>query len=160
MGANYQVIIVKEAQDLSDLTKPVNFKLIESYLNNPQSSTILAFAYKNEVLDKRTAIGKLINEKTISVTCSKIYDNKLPQWINNYITEKNLRIDIKATLLLQQYIGANLTLLASEIDKICINVPVNTVITDDHVQEYVGINKKYNVFELQNAIAEKQFHAV
>jgi DNA polymerase-3 subunit delta len=158
MGADYQIVIVKEAQELSDLAKTSSLKIIESYLKSPQSSTILAFAYKNGSLDNRTAIGKLFSEKTTLVNCSKIYDNQVPRWIEGYVNQKNLTIDTKAVILLHQYVGSNLSLLASEIDKICINLS-GTCIKDIHVSDYIGISRKYNIFELQNSLASKDFHS-
>ncbi len=66
MMANYQVIIVKEAQDLKDLMPSGKEKkkdeekepLLVSYLNNPQKTTVLVFCYKYKTLDKRTCLPK------------------------------------------------------------------------------------------------------
>lgn len=158
MGAEYQVVIVKEAQELSDFTKSSSFHIIDSYVQSPQTSTILVFAYKNGSLDKRTAIEKLFSEKVVVVNCPKVYDNQVSKWIQDYVSQKKLTMDIKASMLLHQYVGTNLALLAGEIDKICINLSTETCINDTHVSDYIGISRKYNVFELQNYLATRDFH--
>jgi len=48
MMADRQVIIVKEAQDLSR-----TIDKLEAYAENPQITTVLVFAYKYKTLDKR-----------------------------------------------------------------------------------------------------------
>ena len=54
MMADKQVVIVKEAQDLSK-----TIDKLESYLENPQPTTVLVFAYKYKTLDKRKKVTKL-----------------------------------------------------------------------------------------------------
>lgn len=48
MMAEYQVVIVKEAQELSR-----NIDKLEAYAENPQPTTILVFCYKYKTIDKR-----------------------------------------------------------------------------------------------------------
>lgn len=159
MDAEYQVVIIKEAQDLSSLNKQSNIEIVERYLKSPQERTILVFVYKEGTLDKRTKLSKIFHDHAVVVNSPKVYDDKISGWIEEYVLEKKLTIDPKAVLLLQQYVGTNLSLLANEINKISINLQSNACITDAEVSEYVGINRSYNVFELQNALARKDLHA-
>jgi DNA polymerase III subunit delta len=154
MGAR-KVVIVKEAQEISDFGKENAEKLLEAYLKSPSASTILVFAYKYKNLDKRKKSTKLLTEHTVFVESKKIYDNQLPEWIRNYVATQEYKIDEKATQLIADAIGLDLSRIANEISKLAINVPKGTAITPEIVQQYIGISKEYNVFELVKAIQYK-----
>ncbi len=57
--------------------------------------------------------------------------------------------------MLSEYLGSDLAKVANEIDKLALSLPTGTEITPAIIQENIGISKDYNVFELQNAIIEK-----
>lgn len=153
MFSERQVVMIKEAQDISDLTKDTTEKFLMAYLENPLPTTILVFCHKYKKLDARKKITKHLMKHAVFVESSKIYDNKLPEWITNYVREKNYKIDPKAIVLLAESIGVDLSRMANEIDKLLINVKdSSTLITEDLIEKYVGVSKEYNVFELQKAI--------
>lgn len=155
MMGQRQVIIVKEAQELADLKKKDgDMAVFEHYLQSPQPSTVLVFGHKHKKLDKRKKISKSLEKYAVFLDSAKIYENKVPEWIDQYVKGRQHRINRQATLLLTEYIGNNLERLSNEINKILINFKEPTEITEAHVQEYVGINKDYNIFELQKAIVQ------
>jgi DNA polymerase-3 subunit delta len=149
MMAEYQVVIVKEAQDVRDLDQ------LQSYIENPLTSTILVLCYKHKKFDKRKVLAKTIQKNGVFFESQRIYENRIPEWIKNYLSGMGYHITPKATLLLSQYLGANLSRITNEIGKLTINLDNRTEITDKHIDEYIGINKDYNVFELQNALGRK-----
>lgn len=153
MMAERQVVIVKEAQEITDLNKEEGQRLLESYIKNPLPSTILVFAHKHKTLDGRKSLSKAFSSGAVMITTKKIYDNKVPEWVTNYVKNKGYTIDAKATQMLADFIGNNLGRLANEIDKIIINLKGNTAIDAGIVQQFVGISKEYNTFELQKALA-------
>jgi len=153
MMGSRQVIIVKEAQNLGEFTESnFDFSLLENYLQSPQASTVLVFCYKHKKLDKRKKIFKSLQQHTILLESNKIYENKIPDWITQYVKSKNHSINRQALMLLTEYIGNNLERLSNEIDKVLVNFTKPSEITEALIQEYVGINKDYNIFELQDAI--------
>jgi DNA polymerase-3 subunit delta len=155
MMGQRQVIIVKEAQNLSEFTQSeFDFNLFENYLQNPQASTVLVFCYKHKKLDKRKKIVKSLLQHTVLLESNKIYENKVPDWIQQYVKSKGHSINRQALMLLTEYIGNNLERLSNEIDKVLVNFKEPSEINEILVQEYVGINKDFNIFELQNAIIE------
>lgn len=167
MMSEHQVIIVKEAQNIRDLVAKEKegekqkdkekAKLpFESYLENPQKSTILVICYKYKTIDKRTSIAKFIEKNAVLFDSKKIYDNQVPAWINNYLKGKEFTIGPKASALLTEYLGTNLSKVSNELDKLIINLPPKSEITIDHIETNIGISKDYNVFELQNAIGKKE----
>lgn len=168
MMANYQVIIVKEAQALknSELLFSASKgpkdtqdeKLVEaflSYIKNPLKSTILVFNYKYKKLDRRTAIAKAMDEKGVCFESPKLYDNKIPGWIEEYLSESDYSITPQASAMLAEYLGADLGKIANELTKLTIALPSKTKITPELIEKNIGISKDYNVFELLNALGEK-----
>jgi DNA polymerase-3 subunit delta len=155
MMGQRQVIIVKEAQELAELKKKdADLAVFENYLQNPQPSTVLVFGHKHKKLDKRKKITKSLTQHAVFLESSKIYENKVPEWIEQFVKGKNHKINRQATMLLTEYIGNNLERLSNEINKILINFKEPVEINEKHVQEYVGINKDYNIFELQKAVVQ------
>ena len=103
MMAGHQLVIVREAQDLSR-----SIEKFENYALQPQPTTILVICYKNKNLDKRKKLYKSILKVGLVLETKKLYDNKLPLWIENQVEEQGRKIDFKATAILSESVGANL----------------------------------------------------
>jgi DNA polymerase-3 subunit delta len=149
MFAERQVVLLKEAQQMRDVEK------LESYMENPLHSTVLVVSYKEKKLDARKKFAKLIKEKGVLLTTKKIYENQLPEWTQNLLETKGLTITQKGLALLIDHIGNDLTRIENEVDKICVNLGKRTSITEDDIENFIGVSKDYNVFELQSALAAK-----
>ncbi len=149
MMSNYQVIVVREAQNIKKIED------LESYAKNPLNSTILVLNYKYKTIDKRKTFAKLIDQKGVLFEAKKIYDNQLPAWIINYLKNQNYTIAPQAAAMISEYLGADLSKVTNELDKLIISVPAGTQITPDHVEKNIGISKEFNVYELQNALGER-----
>lgn len=154
MMAEKQVVIVKEAQDIPDLNKETGARLLLDYLKNPAPTTILVFCHKHKTQDKRKDLGKKIDQYTIALSCKKIYDNQLPEFVNEYALERKISIDDRAVIALCEYVGNDLHRLANEIDKLTI-ASQGSSISLEQVMKGVGVSKEYNIFELQKAIIRK-----
>lgn len=152
MMSDYQVIIVKEAQNIKDIDK------LQSYLENPVASTILAFSYKGKKLDKRTKSAKLLS-KFVHFDSAKLYDNQVPGWTETYLKEKGYTINQKALALISESLGNDLGKIANELDKMLLNLEGTEVknISAKEIEENIGISKDYNIFELQDAIGKRNF---
>jgi len=158
MMADYQVVLVKEAQDMKwgsegDDKKGMNPLL--SYLENPLPSTILAFCYKYGKFDKRKKAYKAIEKSGLVFESTSLYDSKIPAWVEGYLTEKGYRVSPQASAMLAEYLGNDLSKIANELDKLMLNVAQGQEITLKHIQDNIGISKEYNVFELQTALGKK-----
>lgn len=170
MMSEYQVVIVKEAQNLKELNKNADEDEGESkstknanataqflaYVQSPQPTTILVFCYKYKTLDKRSSLTKAIQKNAVYAEFSKLYDNQIPDWINNYVKEKKFSINPKASFLLAEFLGSDLSKISNEIDKLIINLQAGSEITPEAVQDNIGISKEYNIFEFQDALAKKE----
>ncbi len=150
MGADKQVIIVKEAQDLSR-----SIENLVPYAENPQPTTVLVFAYKYKSLDKRKKLAKIIAKSAFLFESKRLYENKVGDWIDYILAEKNYRIEPKAAQMLIEFLGTDLSKIYNEIEKLMVILPEGAIIKDIHVEENIGISKDFNNFELQKAIGEK-----
>jgi len=158
MMADYQVVLVKEAQDMKwgkddDDKKSINPLL--NYLENPLPSTILVFCYKYGKFDKRKKTYKAIDKNGLIFESATLYDNKVPGWIEGYVNSKSYRISQPATFMLAEYLGNDLSKIANELEKLMLNISAGQEITLELVQNNIGISKEYNVFELQAALGKK-----
>ena len=149
MFAERQVVVLKEAQQMRDVEK------LEPYVENPLASTIFVVSYKEKKVDGRTKFAKLLKEKGEFFSTKKMYDNQLPNWTNDFVQGKGFSIQPKALHLLVEHIGNDLSRIVNEIDKVLINLGKRKEITEDDIENYVGISKEYNVFEFQSAIIKK-----
>jgi DNA polymerase-3 subunit delta len=158
MMAEYQVVLIKEAQDMKwgrddDDKKSINPLL--NYLENPLPSTILIFCYKYGKFDKRKKTYKAIEKNGVIFESSPLYDSKIPAWIEAFVAGKGYQINPQASAMLAEYLGNDLSKIANEMEKLMLNVPASQVINMQHVQDNIGISKEYNVFELQSALSRK-----
>jgi DNA polymerase III subunit delta len=168
MMSEYKVVIVKEAQNIKEFSKTSNeedkdekkssakgSEMLLQYINNPPPGSILVFCYKYKTLDKRSSLAKAIQKKAVYLETKKLYDNQLPDWVNNYVKSKNYKISAKASFLISEYLGNDLSKMANEVNKLFINLPEGSEIGVEHVQENIGISHDYNVFELQSAFSAR-----
>jgi DNA polymerase III subunit delta len=152
MFSDMQVVILKEAQAMKEIEK------LESYVEKPLASTLLFVAYKGKKLDGRTRLSKLLKDKSVLLTTKKMYDNELPEWASGMVKSKGYSITNKALFLLIDHIGNDLSRLNNEVNKLILNLNDRKNITEDDVEMFVGISKEFNVFELQQAIANKDLY--
>src|SRR6476620_9369639 len=149
MFADRQVVLLKEAQQMRDITR------LEGYIEKPLSSTVFVVSYKEKKVDGRTKLSKLLKEKGELLTTKKLYDNQLPEWTSELVSSKGYSINQKALLLIVDHIGNDLSRIENEVDKLLVNLGNRKTISEDDVEKYVGVSKEYNPFELQNALAKK-----
>ncbi len=150
MMAERQVVIVKEAQDL---VKTID--KLDSYAENPQPTTVLVLAYKYKVLDKRKKLIKTLSKNGLVFESKKMYDNQVGIWLTRVLKGKKLTIEPKASAMLIEFLGNDLSKIANEIAKLEIILPKQSLITANHIEENIGFSKDFNVFEFRKAIGEK-----
>jgi DNA polymerase-3 subunit delta len=150
MMAEYQVVIVKEAQLLAR-----TLDKLENYLSAPVSSTILVMAYKYKVPDARKKIGKSIKKNTVFLNSKPIYENKVPDFIQERLHELGYKATPEATRLLVDSLGTDLSKISNELKKLAIVHNSSKEITPSSVEKHIGISKDFNNFELRKAIGER-----
>lgn len=151
MFAERQVVILKEAQQLRDIEK------LEPYFEQPLTSTILVIAYKEKKLDNRKKVARLIKEKGTFVSFKKLNEKEVAAWIEQRLATKEQKITPRALLLMVDHLGSELSKVEQELEKLQLNCSPGSVIDEDLIERFVGVSKEFNVFELQTALAQKDF---
>jgi DNA polymerase-3 subunit delta len=151
MMSPVQLVLVKEAQDI-----PIKeWELLEAYLEHPQPTTMLVFCYRHKKLDKRTAAYKAIDKTGAVYETPRVYDNQIPGWIASQVQSRGYTIGDKAAMLMAESLGTDLGKIANELGKLYPLLPAGGAITEQLVEQQIGISKDYNVFELQKAIGRR-----
>jgi DNA polymerase-3 subunit delta len=151
MMAQYQVLIVKEAQNLK------NIEPLEKYLKQPMASTILVMCHKNGKIDgRKREYVKAIQQAGVLMESKKLYDRELPPFIEKYLSARGASIDPKSTQIIADSIGPDLSRLTSELDKLLLAMPEeDRRVTPQLVEDQIGVSKDYNAFELRDAIVNR-----
>ena len=151
MMAERQVVIVKEAQNIK------NTEALEKYFRAPMSSTILVMCHKNGKVDgRKTAYVKAIRDAGILFESKKLYEKELPTFIESYLKARNASIDPKSTQMIADAIGADLSRLTGELDKVLLGLSDNDKrVTPQVVEDRIGVSKDFNAFELRDAIVNR-----
>ncbi len=149
MFAQRQVILLKEAQQMKEIDR------LENYITNPLVSTVFVVSYKGKTIDGRSKLAKLLKQNGEVLSTKKLYDNQLPGWTNDFIQSKGYTITPRALTLLVDHIGNDLSRIVNEFEKVSMNLHERKNINEDDIEKYVGISKEYNVFELQQALSNK-----
>jgi DNA polymerase III delta subunit len=150
MAAEYNVIIVKEAQMVQKIDN------LQYFAANPLKSTILVLCYKYELLDKRKKLFKSIDQNGVVLATKKIYEDQVPRWIEAYLKRRGFHIEPGAAMILTDYLGNDLSRVSGEIDKLLITLPTGQKkITPEHIEENSGISKDFNSFELVKALSRR-----
>ncbi|MFA8449724.1 MAG: DNA polymerase III subunit delta [Bacteroidales bacterium] len=167
MMADHHLVIVREAQEMNNFpprdkkhesTKGSPEELLYSYLKDPLKSTVLVFLYKNKRIDARTSLGRMFTRHGILFESKKLYDNQVPDWIQKYVQNQACTISDKASLMLTEYLGADLSKVSNELEKLLISLPKGGKIDLKLIEKNIGISKDFNVFELVNALANKDVY--
>lgn len=150
MPAAHRVVIVKEAQGLKSLDA------LERYFEKPLASTLLVIAYKNGTIDRRKKVVGKAEAVGVVFESKKKRDYELPAFIETYLKKNHVAIDPKSAAMIAEHIGADLSRLISELDKVMISLPDdNRRVTPDIVEREIGVSKEFNIFELRTAIIER-----
>ena len=149
MMAERQVVVVREAQSLP------HKEVLAFYAQKPMPTTILVLCHKNGTLDGRTNMAKDIRKAGIVFESNKLYDRELPGFVSSYVKRKGVEIAPDACLILCEHVGADLSRLAGELDKLIVAVGEGHRIDAQAIQDNIGISKEYNSFELTTALSMK-----
>ena len=150
MMAERQVVIVKEAQELSR-----TIEKLTPYVENPQPSTVLVINYKYKKIDKRKALYKAVKKSGVVFESKKLYENQVADWIRRVLSPKDYTISPKAAQMLVEFLGTDLSKINNELEKLQLIIPKGQQITPELIEENIGISKDFNNFELRKAVGER-----
>ena len=151
--SKYQIVLVKEAQDLSR-----TFDGLIDYFKKPLESTILIINYKHKSIDKRKSSFKELKKNAKVFESKKLYDNQVQNWISDTVNSAGFSIDRKSVSLINEHLGNSLSNISNEINKLLDIKKKEKVIESDDIEKYIGISKEFNNFELRKALGEKNYN--
>ena len=149
MMSEFNVVVVREAQHLKRIEN------LENYCNQPIPSTILAIAFKGKKLDKRKSLAKSLKKSAVFIESKKLYENQVPQWIEDYCRSLKMGIEPLAVKMLADHQGSDLAQLSNSLNKLRVLMGEGAAITPQDVEKNIGISREYNVFEFVNAIGRR-----
>ncbi len=150
MMAERQVVIIKEAQELSR-----TIEKLADYADNPQPTTVLVVCYKYKKIDKRKKLYKAVKKSGVIFESKKLYENQVADWIRRILAGAKYTIDPKAAQMLVEFLGTDLSKISNELDKLKLIIPKGETITADTIETNIGISKDFNNFELRKAIGAR-----
>lgn len=154
MMGDKQLIIVKEAQDLK-LAEEEAAALL-AYVENPVESTILVFAHKNKTLDgKKRKLNDALKKKNFIFKSDKLRDYEVPKFIQELLKSLKIQTTPNISMLLSEYLGTDLSRISNELNKLKMLLAENEVLDEKLVEKHIGISKEFNIFELQDALGQK-----
>jgi len=148
MMAARRVVVIKEIEKLSfdENTR----KAFLGYIERSSTETVL-ICTGNKV-DIRKQPFKSLKNNASAFEFKPLYDNQIPEWVITYVKTKQKTITTDAVRLLQVSVGNSLLVLSKEIDKLLSYIRERQMITDEDVEQVVGISRAFNIFELSNAV--------
>ena len=130
-------------------------RAVEGILEDPSETTVLIAAGGR--VDLRRKLWQQMSRKGLAVEFRTPYDNEIPQWISRYAKSKGLRLEEGVADLLHLYVGSNLRELAGELEKLTTYVGEGETTTRKSVEELVGASRATSVFELTDAVGQRQY---
>ena len=154
MMSQYQVLIVKEAQNIN------NTDALALYFKSPMPSTILVMCHKNGSIDgRKKEYMKAIQGAGVLFESKKLKEKELPVFIEGYLKTRQVSIDPKSTQMIADNIGADLSRLTGELDKVILSLPADhKKVTPQVVEDQIGVSKEFNGYELRDAIVNRNVY--
>lgn len=154
-----KVLVGENALFLTTTSTSINHNLdyLTNYLNDDNHENIVILSVLTDKLDERKKIVKLLKEKS-KVIYKELIDNKdLPSFIINEFNNEGYKIDYKTANYFVNYVGKNVDILLSEINKMIIFKDNDKNITINDIDEISSKAINDNVFDLSDAIMKKDF---
>ena len=151
MMGEYEVIIVKEAQQLEKI------ELLSAYTSSPQPSTILILCHKGKSVDRRSQLYKSIKANGVVFDSVSPRDYEADRWLGGFAATKGLKIDSASSKILIAHLGVDISKISNELEKMIVSLPKErTTITPEDIENHIGISRQFNNFELSNAVLDRQ----
>lgn len=158
LWSDFRLVILKEAQSMARAKAELD--KLAPYIANINPKTILCIAYKDEKLGATSDLMKAIKKNTDVVVFEspKIKEYKLKEVIKDHCLEQKIKIEDAGIDFLITNIGASLSSLFSEIEKLRVAAGKDhKTITTDLVCQHIGVSKEFNNFELINALSRRDY---
>lgn len=151
MLGDRRLVVVREFQQMR-----AGVDALTAYVRRPAPTTVLVLCNKNGVVDRRKALGKALMEGAVVFESKKVYDRELPAFIRNYVKALGRDVEPGAVQMLVEHVGADLSRMASELDKLVVALPEGeSRVSAALVEAQTGMSREFNNFELVAALSQK-----
>jgi DNA polymerase-3 subunit delta len=156
MMSQYRLVILKEAHRLNK----AHLEKLVSYIQQPVASTIFVMVFK----DKRVALPKAgaAAAKKIGVDfhAKKLYEKDVQAVVQEMLSSSGMEVDNGVAAIMVANLGLNLPLIENELEKMLIYLKASkqNKLSQAFVYEMINVDKEFNVFELINALSNRQIY--
>lgn len=160
MLSDYKVVIVRRFQKIfaGKKKKTGDNDDFLAYLNNVNPTTKLILVV-DEKIDLKTSPYNIITKTFPFVEFPEIkYENQLLSWLTKRFARFGKKIDTRTAQLILSQTNNDLYTLAGEVDKIVLYYNDTENISGDMVLRVMGMTKQNSVFDLNNAILERNLN--
>jgi len=147
--SSWRLIIVKEV----DLLPESEGALLISYINNPSPSTCLIFV--GDKADMRKRFFSALNRKATVIQFYPLSEGQIVSWIRFRARDLGLKISDEAVELLMEGVGGVLGSLDNELKKLSLYNAGKGIIEEGDVLEVVGDLRIPTIFNLTEAVGER-----
>lgn len=144
----------------SDTTTDHDLTYLEKYLKDNNHENITIFYVLKEKLDDRKKIVKLFKDRAKVISFEDIDDKNLYKFVLDEFKKEGFKLDIKTANYFVSYVGKNIDIIISEINKMKIYKDNNKLITIDDINSISSKGFNDNVFDLTDAIMKKDFDKI
>lgn len=128
-----------------------DLKRLENWLVQPPNFSVTVFIAPYEKLDERKKITKLMKESSVMLHAETPKENDLAVWIRNEVNTYDKVISDDAIDKLVEMVGANMTQLQMEIEKISLYLGEDKQITTSLIEDLVAKTLEHDAFKMLNA---------
>ncbi len=160
MFEDKKVLIGENALFLTSIKENINhnFDYLTKYIKDSNNHNIVILTVISDKIDERKKIVKDIKKYCKVIYKSLIQEKDMPNFVINEFKENNYKIDYKTSVYFVNYVGKNIDILSSEINKMIIYKENNYIITKDDINEISSRGLNDNVFDFTNAIMNKDLN--
>lgn len=157
-----KVVIGENALFLTGANTSVNHDIdyLTSYVNAENHDNIVILTVVQDKLDERKKIVKLLKKNVTVIHKETIDEKDLPKFVIKEFLNNGYKIDYKTASYFVDYVGKNVDILLSEINKMIIYKDTDKEI---FIEDILNISSKGfndNVFDLSDAIMKKDFKKI
>ena len=123
--------------------------MLEEFIKEKNSFSVLVF-----VNPEQNDFSKQLKKVAITVDCSKLDVETLKKWVANSVGKSGKKIEESVAEKLIAYCNSSLSRLSSELQKLVASTDEEFIKSTD-IESFVVPDKEFQIYELTNAIANK-----
>lgn len=148
-GSQKKLIIFKEAEKVKDK------KFLEAYIPSPPEFTVLVLVHNGIITNLTSSPFNLLLENNFLFEAKELKGENLIDWVVELVRSKGRQISNENAMLLADISGENRLIIESQLEKIITFLGDKTEITFNSIKDVSASFKEYNIFDLQNAVFQK-----